>query len=52
MTEKHKKELVKYDRDVAKAIKKFPNLWSSEHLVRAREMAIEMILSGEKILKF
>jgi len=42
-------KMAAYDKDVLKALKKY-DLWTEEELIRAREMAEEMILDGEEIV--
>ncbi len=42
-------KMAAYDSDVVKAVVKY-DYWTVEELFRAREMAEEMILSGEEIV--
>ena len=49
MAEEFAKKLAAYDRDVVKAVEEY-NLWTVEELIRARKLAIEMILDGEEIV--
>ncbi len=49
MAEEFAIKMAAYDRDVVKAVEKYDD-WTVEQLIRAREMAIEMILDGEEIV--
>ena len=46
-----KTKMVAYDRDAAKAVAKH-DMWTADQLVRAREIAAEMIRKGEEISEF
>ena len=46
-----KSKMVAYDREAAKAVAKY-DMWTADQLVRAREIAAEMIRKGEEISEF